>query len=55
MRNKGCCNNCEWHGMIEDAAFEMEPNDWTGECEYHPICPDCGGGLDYYDSLDEAK
>lgn len=41
------CVDCNWDGDISKCAFDGEYDDFKGVYNKYPICPKCGGGLDY--------
>ncbi len=44
-----CCNciDCEWEGQLTECDFDTEPDAFKGTDRKYPICPECGGGIDY--------
>ena len=41
------CTTCKWGGGISECDFDTEYDEFKGIDRKYPICPKCGGGLDY--------
>ncbi len=41
------CMECEWEGELSECDFDYEHDEFSGRDIKYPICPVCGGGLDY--------
>jgi hypothetical protein len=41
------CSECEWTGSKTEVDVDSFYNDFTGHEIKHPICPECGGSLNY--------
>ena len=41
------CMDCDWEGETSECDFDNEYDEFKGIDIKYPICPECGGGLDF--------
>lgn len=41
------CMDCDWAGDVVECDLDAEYDEFRGSDRKHPICPKCGGGLNF--------